>query len=128
MPRSALAYLEDILEACDGIALALHGVDLAGYESDRVIRSAVEREFIIIGEAVNSLARLDPELAAGISNARKVVAFRNQLTHDYASIDDETVWAIAYRDVPVLRSEVAALLEARGERPNNGIQTDNTPR
>lgn len=114
MPRSALAYLVDIVEACDGIALALHGIDLAGYEGDRVIRSAVEREFIIIGEAVNSLARLDPELAARISHARKIVGFRNQLAHDYAAIADETVWAIASRDVPVLRGECAALLEARG--------------
>jgi uncharacterized protein with HEPN domain len=114
MPRSALAYLSDIVDACDGIELALRGVDLAAYESDRVIRSAVEREFITIGEAVNSLARLEPELAASISHARKIVDFRNQLTHDYAAIEDETVWAIASRDVPVLRDECQALLEARG--------------
>lgn len=112
MPRSPLAYLEDIVDACNGIALALDGVDLAGYLSSRVVRSAVEREFITIGEAVNSLARLDPQLAAGITHARKIVDFRNQLTHEYPTIEDDTVWAIAQRDVPVLRSECVDLLEA----------------
>lgn len=88
-----------------------------------MIRSAVEREFITIGEAVNSLARLDPELAAEITHARKIVAFRNQLTHDYAAIEDEAVWAIAYRDVPVLRGECSALLDRRGGEPDSGTRT-----
>ncbi len=114
MPRSALAYLADVVESCDGIDLALHDVDLAAYQGNRVVRMAVEREFITIGEAVNSLGRLDPELASGISHAGRIVAFRNQLAHDYASIEDETVWAIARRDVPVLRAECEALLEALG--------------
>jgi uncharacterized protein with HEPN domain len=120
MPRSALAYLADIIDACDGIALALDGVDLARYQANRVIRSAVEREFITIGEAANSLTRLDPTLVAGISHAGKIVAFRNRLTHDYAAIEDELVWAIAYRDVPLLRGECSVLLKARGERPEVG--------
>lgn len=64
MPRSRNAYLQDIIDACDTIDLALARVDTEGYLSDRVIRSAVEREFIIIGEAVVSLDRVDPDFAA----------------------------------------------------------------
>ena len=110
MPRSALAYVEDIVGACDTISLALEGLDLTGYQGDPIIRSAVERQFITIGEAVNSLSRLDAELAASISHALMIVGFRNQLTHDYPSIDDEIVWGIAVHDVPVLRGECAAIL------------------
>lgn len=112
MPRSVAAYLADIVDACDAIVAMLRDVDLAAYQANRQVRSAVEREFIIIGEAVNSLGRFDPESAAGISHARLIVGFRNQLAHDYASIDDEAVLAIAQHDVAVLRSECAALLEA----------------
>ncbi len=115
MPRSVAAYLADIIEACDAIEAALQGVDLARYQQERLIRSAVEREFILIGEAVSSLGRLVPDLAAGISHARMIVGFRNQLAHDYAAIDDETVWAIAGHDVPVLRSECQPLLERLDE-------------
>lgn len=120
MPRSTRAYLVDIVEACDGIDLALAGIDGSAYESNRVVRSAVEREFIIIGEAIASLARTDPALAARITHARLIVGFRNRLAHDYAAIDDEAVLRIAQRDVPVLRGEVRALLEEvlPGDGPN----------
>jgi uncharacterized protein with HEPN domain len=56
MPRDARAYLADIIESCDAIAAALSGVDLEGYRADRLVRSAVEREFTIIGEAMLVLA------------------------------------------------------------------------
>jgi uncharacterized protein with HEPN domain len=115
MPRSAAAYLADIVEAGEAIEAVLRDVDLVKYQSERPIRSAVEREFIIIGEAVASLARIDPVRAAGVSHARLIVGLRNQLTHDYASIDDETILAIAEHDVPVLRRECAELLRTLGE-------------
>lgn len=111
MPRSPLAYQADIVEACDTIDLALQGLDLAGYQRDPIIRAAVERQFITIGEAVNALSRLAPVLADGISHVSMIVAFRNQLTHDYPSIDDEIVWGIATHDVPALRVECETLLD-----------------
>jgi uncharacterized protein with HEPN domain len=111
MPRNPLAYLSDIVEACDAIAVTLHEIDLPAYEATRTLRSAVEREFTIIGEAVNSLARLDSELVARISHDRKIVGFRNQLVHDYSAIIDATVWAIANHDAPILRRECDVLLE-----------------
>ena len=40
-----------------------------------------------------------------------VIDFRNQLTHEYPTIDDAIVWAIADRDVPRLRAQVEALLD-----------------
>jgi len=111
MPRSPLAYLNDIVEACDSIAITLHDVDLVRYENDRTVRSAVEREFTIIGEAINSLSRIGPDTAARISHARKIVAFRNHLVHDYAAIIDATVWAIAGHDAPILRRECQELID-----------------
>ena len=57
MPRNALAYLSDVVEACDAIAVTLRGVDLPTYEATRTLRSAVEREFTTIGEAVKRQGR-----------------------------------------------------------------------
>ena len=66
MPRDARAYLADIIESCDAIAAALSGVDLQGYRADRLVRSAVEREFTIIGEAVTRLvAKRSGDLSGG---------------------------------------------------------------
>lgn len=110
MPRSAAAHLADIVDACDAIDEVLAGVDLAAYSQRRPIRSAVEREFTVIGEAVAALGQRDPALAAGISHARLIVGFRNRLVHEYAQIDDEAIYSIARHDVPVLRAECEALL------------------
>jgi uncharacterized protein with HEPN domain len=110
MPRDHRAYLTDIVEACGAIASAVQDIDFAAYESTRLIRSSVEREFIIVGEAVAALARLAPEAFAGITRARRVVEFRNLLTHAYPTVDDALVWAIIENDVPVLRRECEELL------------------
>lgn len=47
MPRDKRAYLTDILEACSAITFAVQGLDLAAHEGSRLVRSSVEREFII---------------------------------------------------------------------------------
>ena len=60
----------------------------------RLVRSSVEREFIIIGEAVAALSHASPPIFDAISNARRIIDFRNQLTHEYPTVDDALVWAI----------------------------------
>jgi hypothetical protein len=62
MPRDVRAYLADIVESCDAITVAVREFDLARYQGSRLVRSSVEREFIIIGEAAAALARFEPEI------------------------------------------------------------------
>ena len=114
MLRDARAYLSDIIESCVAIAAALKGIDLAAYEASRLIRSSVERECTIIGEAVSVLSRQAPAVFDSITQARRIVDFRNQLTHEYPSINDAVVWDIARRDVPLLRQECAVLIDELG--------------
>ncbi|MFA5787806.1 MAG: HepT-like ribonuclease domain-containing protein, partial [Actinomycetota bacterium] len=102
-------------EACDAVEAVLSGIDLAAYESNRAIRSAVERELILIGEAVSVLGRVAPEAVGPISHARMIVGLRNVLTHGYAAVDDETVFETACADLPGLRRECAVLLERMEE-------------
>ena len=113
MPRSVLVYLADITGACEAVARFLADVDYAAYREAEVTRSAVERQLIVIGEAVNALLRLEPSLAERISHARRIVDFRNQLAHDYAAVNHAVVWAIATGEVPVLRAECEAQLAER---------------
>lgn len=117
MPRDPRAYLEDIVDACLAISSATDGLDLPAYLANRLVRSAVEREFIIIGEALLTLSRRTPDVFASIAHARRIVDFRNQLTHQYAAIDDSIVWAIADRDVPVLLRECQRLLDGSAGGP-----------
>lgn len=75
-----------------------------------MLRSAVERQFEIIGEALNQLLRREPGLSERISDASVIIAFRNRLIHGYASVSDEVVWGVVERYLPVLSSEVRDLL------------------
>lgn len=111
MPRDARTYVLDIVDACDAVALAIHNVDFEAYEANRVLRSAVEREFITIGEAMRVLRGLAPEVFARITQARRIIDFRNQLTHEYSSTSDAIVWTIAVREAPMLRVECVRELE-----------------
>jgi uncharacterized protein with HEPN domain len=70
MPRSVAAYLVDILEACEAIEDVLSGVDLPSYLEQRSIRSSVEREFIIIGEAVTGIRHTDLNSRAHLGCSR----------------------------------------------------------
>lgn len=88
----------------------MFGVDPAACRANRLVRSAVEREFITVGEAVAALPRLSPQIFDRITHARRIVDFRNQLTHEYPTVDDAEVWLIAQHDVPVLKGESEALL------------------
>ena len=66
MPHDALAYLSDVIESRDAIISALLGLDVDGYKRSRLVRSSVEREFIIIGEAVSALSRVAPAVFASM--------------------------------------------------------------
>ena len=57
MAREITAYLCDIIDACDSIASILADISIDAYVELREKRSAVECEFIVIGEAVSMLAR-----------------------------------------------------------------------
>ena len=102
--------LLDVREAGNSILDHTTGKTLADYASDRFFRRAVEREFEIIGEALNRLARMDPPTAGRITEMRRIVDFRNRITHGYDSIDDEVVWGVCEKHLPQLVREVTALL------------------
>ena len=110
MQREPRAFVEDIVISCDEIAADVEGVDVESYVANRMIRSAVEREFIIIGEAINYLADLAPDLFVRITQGRTIVDFRNQLAHGYMTMNDRLVWGYAVREAPKLREECARLL------------------
>lgn len=114
-PRDRKAYLHDVVECCDAITSYVAGRSLDEYRQKRGFRAQVEREFITIGEALNSATRLDPGLEQRITSCRTIIDFRNRLVHGYQTVEHATVWAIALADVPRLRQEASRELESAGE-------------
>ncbi len=108
-------YLYDIAGACDLLARFTAGKSLVDYTNDPLLRSAVERQFEIVGEAPSRALRFDPGLASKITDIGRIVAFRNRLIHGDASIADDVVRGVLETSLPKLSREVAALLEAAGD-------------
>jgi uncharacterized protein with HEPN domain len=72
MGHDARAYLWDAREAADAIAGFVRDRDFNQYASDLMLRSVVERQFAIIGEALNQLSKVDPGLAVRIPELPRV--------------------------------------------------------
>ena len=97
MQRDPRAFLWDVKESATQIQTFVEGMDAPAYAANAMAQAAVERKFEIIGEALNQLAKLDAGLAARISDLPKIVAFRNQLIHGYASVNVSTVCSKAMK-------------------------------
>ena len=110
MKRDPRAFLSDVIEAGHAIQQAVDGINLDDYGNSRLIRSSVEREFTIIGEALSQLSRRDGDLFAQIDQAPQIISFRNKLTHEYVTINDQLVWGVIQNNLPVLLEQCTQLL------------------
>jgi uncharacterized protein with HEPN domain len=110
MPPEVLKYLHDVDQACALIAQFTVSKNIDDYRADAQLRSAVERQFITIGEALQQALRAMPELDQAITDSRRIVNFRNVMVHGYAQVDHDTVWGVVESNLPVLQNEVRQLL------------------
>lgn len=116
MDKDKLAtFLYDILRSCQEIEeeTDLRGKNFETFCNDRVYRRFVERNFEIIGEAMNRVLKLNPDIE--ITSARKIVDTRNLVIHSYDSIDKEILWSIIIKHLPLLKTEVNQLIESSQE-------------
>jgi len=79
------------------------------YIADIKTQSAVERQLGIIGEAVNKLNILFPDL--NIDHSKKIIGFRNRLIHSYDAVDSTIIWTIINKYLPLLKKDVKKTLK-----------------
>ena len=111
MPPEVFKWLEDIRDAAAYVLSVTNTVDLASFSNDRTMRQAVERNFEIIGEALNRIGRADSATFDRLPDRQRIIAFRNILIHDYNGVDDPIVWDAVQDKLPALREAVEALLK-----------------
>lgn len=110
MPPETTKYLSDILDSARRIQAYMTGKSSEQFLADTQLRDAVQWNFLVIGEALSQLNKLDPATAGMISEWRRIIAFRNQLIHGYGVIKNEITWDVIEKKLPVLVAEVDALL------------------
>ncbi|MCA1703999.1 MAG: DUF86 domain-containing protein [Actinobacteria bacterium] len=103
-------YVWDALRAAGLVHDFTRGQSFADYQCNAMLRSAVERQFEIIGEALNQLSKVDPVAASHIPELQRIVAFRNILIHGYAIVDDALVWQVLVDKLPGLQQALDELL------------------
>jgi uncharacterized protein with HEPN domain len=82
----------------------------AAFQKDLKTKKAVERNIEIIGEAMDRILRLAPEIQ--ITDSRKIVDTRNRIIHGYDSVSADVLWLIVINYLPLLEKEVKAFLES----------------
>jgi uncharacterized protein with HEPN domain len=110
MGNDAKKYLYDILEACKLINQFTDNKTIDQYRSDSLIRSAVERQFLIIGESLQQMLKRFPDMASQITDYRNIINFRNILVHGYDRVEEDVVWGLIQSHLPILQKEAEALI------------------
>lgn len=117
MQAEAAKYLWDAVQAAARVRRFVDGKSFDDYLADDMLRSAVERQLEITGEALSQLRKRFPEVAARVPDLARVVGFRNVLVHAYAAVDDMVVWGVIEGSLGTLHAAVAALLDEQGPLP-----------
>ena len=110
MDRKIRKYLADILASIIEIEsfMAERPKEYATFCNDTLFRRGVERNMEIMGEAMNNVLKIDPNIA--ITSSWKIVDTRNFIIHAYDSLKPDILWCIVINHIPLLKMEVETLL------------------
>ena len=100
--------LLDAAEACRAIEHFVRGFSFVQNEKNLLLRSGVERQFEILGEALRRAEVIDATLIEKLPDMRLIIGMRNRIIHGYDSVDNRIVWDAVQTHIPPL----AAWLDA----------------
>lgn len=115
MQRETLASLADIDRAGQLIHEAVGDLSLEDYLTNWEKQSAVERQLIVIGEALTRIRNSEPNVFDGIPDAVKVVGLRNLLVHGYDAVDATTIFGLVGEPLAELSRSVRSLLSPKDQ-------------
>ncbi|MCY3874981.1 MAG: DUF86 domain-containing protein [Rhodobacteraceae bacterium] len=108
MRRSEILFLDMLLSAREAVEMA-EGLTFSSFEGNRTVQLAVLKAVETVGEAA---ARVDagtrerhPEIPWA-----DITGMRNRLVHEYFRVNLTRVWETVKRDIPVLISQLEALV------------------
>lgn len=99
-------HLDDALYAARLALRFLSGRSLADYLNDEFLRSAVERQVEIVGEACRRALDDSPTVRERLPDSALAVAMRNRIAHGYDSIDHTVVFNTVTSSFPPLAAEL----------------------
>jgi len=104
-----VALLWDMREAAREIVGFTQDTEFAQFTANKMLRYAVERQLIVIGEAAKRISEnfktTHPEIPWS-----GVVGQRNVLAHEYGEILVERIWLVATQNIPALLQALESLI------------------
>ena len=78
-------------------------------DTDRLLNLALVRLLEIVGEAANRIPAEERELYPEIPWPQ-IISLRNRLIHGYDAVDNDILWQIIVRDLPLLVESLEVIL------------------
>ena len=104
--------LLDMIEMCD--LLIRHASDPHALATNPVIQAAAQRWIEVLGEAASHVSD-ETQAAHPEVPWRDMIGTRIILAHAYFHIDQDIIGHVVNRDIPVLRTQLAAIAEGLGD-------------
>lgn len=82
----------------------------ADYESDRLLRSGIERQFQIFSEALQIADGQDETLRTSVPRMGDIIGMRNAIVHGYFNVDNDVVWSALTLFLPSVRERILQVL------------------
>ena len=105
------SFVWDMLTAARAVVQFVAGRTFEQYANDLLLRSAVERQIEIIGEAARRISRQFRDRHPQIP-WQKIMGQRHVLAHDYGEIKHDRIWRVATVHVPELIAQLEPLVPA----------------
>lgn len=103
--------LKHMLDSVEAILLFMKGKRRASLDKDRLLLSAVLREFEIIGEAASRVSegtrKRFPHLPW-----KELVGMRNRLIHAYFDVDHDIIWKTIREYLPSFHEQLKQAVDA----------------
>ena len=99
------ALLWDIKEAAQDILDFVEGMSSRDFETSKVVRYAVERQILVIGEAANKISDSFKENNPQIPWSA-IIGQRNIIAHEYGEILVDRIWLLTQKHIPELIKQI----------------------
>lgn len=111
MTEEIKKYLYDVEQAVKNINSFVKGKSIENYKNNILLQSALERQFEIIGEALNQIKKIDNSFISKVTDAHKIIGLRNVIAHGYDIIELKILWDAVKYNLPKLKIEIIKLLK-----------------
>ena len=113
---SNLERARHILEAINYIEEFSKDIDFEEFKENVLIRSAIERQLMIVGEAS---VHIDDTIKKEYSHVpwHQVKGFRNFIVHEYFGVSYQMEWSVVIAQLPILKTVAQQIINQLENQP-----------